>query len=120
MCNYITIDNCLMDEFGNNDAYSTLHGLHLEYSNGDHRMVIRLEFRKFCLLFACLQNGQILPSNRLESTQKFMQVGVDVTYMYTNFCGCDLSGFGDTATFKKINGQISFQTMDYSSWSSKI
>ena len=34
-----------------------------------------------------------------------MQVGVDVTYMYINFGGHDLYGFGDTATFK--NGQIS-------------
>ena len=34
-----------------------------------------------------------------------MQVGVDVTCMYTNFGGRDLSGFGDIATFK--NGQIS-------------
>ena len=37
--------------------------------------------------------------------KKFMQVGVDVTCMYIDFGGCDLSGFGDTATFK--NGQIS-------------
>ena len=37
--------------------------------------------------------------------KKFMHVGVDVTCMYTNFGGCDLSGFGDTATLK--NGQIS-------------
>ena len=43
--------------------------------------------------------------NRLK---KFMQVGVDVTYMYTNFGGCDLSGFGDTVTFK--NGQFSLST----------
>ena len=40
--------------------------------------------------------------------KKFMQVGVDVTYMYTNFGGCDLSGFGDIATFK--NGQFSLST----------
>ena len=40
--------------------------------------------------------------NRLK---KFMQVGIDVTYMYINFSGHDLYGFGDTATFK--NGQIS-------------
>ena len=33
--------------------------------------------------------------------KKFMQIGVDVTYMYTNFGGCDLSGFGDIATFQK-------------------
>ena len=37
--------------------------------------------------------------------KKFMQVGIDVTCMYTIFDGRDLSGFGDIATFK--NGQIS-------------
>ena len=37
--------------------------------------------------------------------KKFMQVGIDVTCMYTNFGGHVLSGFGDTATLK--NGQIS-------------
>ena len=37
-----------------------------------------------------------------------MQVSVDVTYMYTNFGGRDLSGFGDIDTFK--NGQISPST----------
>ena len=40
--------------------------------------------------------------------KKFMQVGVDVTCMYTNFGGCGLFGFGDTATLK--NGQISLST----------
>ena len=40
--------------------------------------------------------------NRLK---KFMQIGVDVTCMYTNFGECDFSGFGDIGTFK--NGQIS-------------
>ena len=37
--------------------------------------------------------------------KKFLQVGIDVTCMYTEFGGCGLSGFGDTATLK--NGQIS-------------
>ena len=37
--------------------------------------------------------------------KKFMHVGIDVKFMHTNFGGCGLSGFGDTATFK--NGQIS-------------
>ena len=37
--------------------------------------------------------------------KKFMQVGADVTCMYTNFGGCGLFGFGDTAALK--NGQIS-------------
>ena len=49
--------------------------------------------------------------------KKFMQVGVDVTYMHTNFGERDLSGFGDIATFK--NGKFPFPTMDYSPWSSK-
>ena len=39
----------------------------------------------------------------LNQLKKFVQVGVDVTCMYTNFGGCDLSGFGDTTTLK--NGQ---------------
>ena len=34
-----------------------------------------------------------------------MQVGVNVTCMYTNFGGCSFSNFGDIATFK--NSQIS-------------
>ena len=44
----------------------------------------------------------LIDQNRLK---KFMQVGIDVTCMYTNFGGCGLFGFGDTATLK--NGQIS-------------
>ena len=41
-------------------------------------------------------------------SKKIMQVGVDVTCINTNFGGCDLSGFGDIATFK--NGQFSLST----------
>ena len=37
--------------------------------------------------------------------KKFVQIGVDVTCMYTDFGGCGRSGFGDTATLK--NDQIS-------------
>ena len=40
--------------------------------------------------------------NRLK---KFMQVGIDVKCMHTNFSGHALPSFGDIATFK--NGQIS-------------
>ena len=43
--------------------------------------------------------------NRSESAQKFMQVGIDVKCMHTNFGGRGLSSFGDIATFK--NSQIS-------------
>ena len=44
----------------------------------------------------------LIDRNRLK---KFMQVGIDVKCMCTNFGGCGLSGFRDTATLK--NGQIS-------------
>ena len=36
--------------------------------------------------------------NRLK---KFMQVGIDVKCMHTDFGGCDLFGFRDMATFQK-------------------
>ena len=50
--------------------------------------------------------------------EKFMQVGIDVKCMYTNFGGRGLSSFGDIATFK--NGQISPSDHGlYSPWSSK-
>ena len=45
---------------------------------------------------------KLIDRNQLK---KILQVGVDVTCIYTNFGGHDLSGSGDTATFK--NGQIS-------------
>ena len=48
---------------------------------------------------------ELIDRNRLK---KIMQVGVDVTYMHTNCGGCDLSGFGDTATLK--NGHFSLST----------
>ena len=47
----------------------------------------------------------LIDRNRLK---KFMQVGIDVTCMHTNFGGRGLSGFGDIATLK--NGQISLST----------
>ena len=37
--------------------------------------------------------------------KKFMQVGIDVKCMHTNFGGCSFFNFRDIATFK--NGQIS-------------
>ena len=46
------------------------------------------------------------PKNLINRNQleKFMLVGIDVKCMHTNFCGHDLSSFGDIATFK--NGQF--------------
>ena len=40
--------------------------------------------------------------------KKFMQVGIDVKFMYTDFGGHDPFSFGDTATLK--NSQISLST----------
>ena len=56
----------------------------------------------------------LINRNRLK---KFMQVGIDVTCMHTNFGGCGFFGFGDIATFK--NGQISISEHGLSPWSSK-
>ena len=39
----------------------------------------------------------LIDRNRLK---KFMQIGIDVTYIHTNFGGRDLFGFGDIGTFK--------------------
>ena len=47
-----------------------------------------------------------------------MHVGIDVTFMYTNFGGHILFSFGDIATLK--SAKFPFLTMDYSPWSSKI
>ena len=44
----------------------------------------------------------LIDRNRLK---KFMHVWIDVKFIHTNFGGCGLFGFGDTATFK--NSQIS-------------
>ena len=62
---------------------------------------------------ATLKNGQFFLSspwsskNLIDQNQlkKFMQVGIDVTCMYTDFGGRGLFSFGDTATLK--NGQFS-------------
>ena len=43
-----------------------------------------------------------------------MQVGVNVTYMYTRFGGRGLSGFRDMATFQ--NGQISLSRKNLIDW----
>ena len=40
----------------------------------------------------------LIDRNRLK---KFMQVGINITCMYTSFGGRGLSGFGDIATFQK-------------------
>ena len=48
--------------------------------------------------------------NRLK---KFMQVGIDIKCVHTNFGGRCFSGFGDTVTSK--TAKFPFPTMDYKS-----
>ena len=59
-------------------------------------------FLKFPFRPSPWSSKNLLDQNWLK---KFMQVGIDVTCMYTKFGGRGLSGFGDKATLK--NGQIS-------------
>ena len=66
------------------------------------------------------KNGQISPSdhglypwsskNLIDRNwlKKFMQIGIDIKFIHTNFGGCGFFGFGDTTTFK--NDQISLST----------
>ena len=46
-----------------------------------------------------LSSEILIYRNRLK---KFMQVGMDVEYMLTNFGGCGLSGFGDKISLWSI------------------
>ena len=41
----------------------------------------------------------LIDQNQLK---KFMQIGIDVKFMYTNFGGCGLSGFGDKISLWSI------------------
>ena len=56
----------------------------------------------FLSMYSPWSSKNLIDRNRLK---KFMQVGIDVTCMHTNFGGCGFFGFRDIATFK--NGQIS-------------
>ena len=53
-------------------------------------------------LYSPWSSKNSIDRNRLK---KFMQVGIDVKCMHTNFSGRAFPGFGDIATFK--NSQIS-------------
>ena len=57
--------------------------------------------------FLTMDYSPWLSKNLIDRNQlkKFIQVGIDVKCMHTNFGGRGHSGFGDTATLK--NGQIS-------------
>ena len=52
----------------------------------------------------------LIIQNRLN---KFMQVGIDVTCMHTNFGWRDVSGFEDIATFKNVQISLSDHGLPY-------
>ena len=72
------------------------------------------KFRLRPMDYSPWSSKNLIDRNRLK---KIMQVGVDVTYIHTNFGGRNFSGFGDIATFK--TAKFLFRPMDYSPWSSK-
>ena len=65
-------------------------------------ILLLLKTAKFPFWTSPWSSKKLIDQNQLK---KFMQVGVDVTCMYTDFVGHGLSSFEDSATFKK--GQIS-------------
>ena len=68
-------------------------------------ILLLLKTAKFPFLsmdYSPWSSKNLIDRNRLK---KFMQVGIDIKYMHTNFGGRGFSGFGDITTFK--NGQIS-------------
>ena len=85
-------DTCMHTNFGG-------HGLS---SFGD---IATFKMAKFPLLtmdYSPWSSKNLIDQNR---PKKFMQVGIDVKCMYTNFGGRGLLSFRDIATFK--NSQIS-------------
>ena len=84
-CMHINFGGC--DLFGFGDTATLKNG---QFSLSDHG------------LYSPWSSKNLIDRNRLK---KFMQVWIDVTCIHTNFGGCDLFSFGDTATLK--NGQFS-------------
>ena len=81
------------------------HGL---FGFGDIATFKKSKFPFLNMDYSPWSSKNLINRNRLK---KFMQVGIDVTCMQTNFGGHGLFGFGDIATFK--NGKFPFPTMDY-------
>ena len=66
-------------------------------------------------LYSPWSSKNLIDRNRLN---KFMQVGIDVKFMHTDFGGCGFFGFGDMATFQK-RPIFLFGAWAISPWSSK-
>ena len=75
----------------------TNFGGHDLFSFGDIATFKNSQFPLSTHGYSPWSSKNVIDRNRLK---KIMLVDVDVTYMHTNFGGCDFFGFGDTATFK--------------------
>ena len=83
---------CMYTDFGGCDLYGF----------GDTGTFKNANFSFLTMDYSPWSSKNLIDWNWLK---KFIHVGIDITYMYTNFGGCGLYGFGDTGTLK--NGQIS-------------
>ena len=106
----------VIKKFNGSKLAQKIHASRGRYQVHAHQFwcVGSLRFRRYCYLsktakfpfrgmdYSPWSSKNIINRNPLK---KFMQVGIDVTCMQTNFGGHGLFGFGDIATFK--NGQIS-------------
>ena len=83
---------CMHTNFGGCDVFSF----------GDTATSKTVKFPFLTMDYSPWSSKNSIDRNRLK---KFMQLWIDEICMYTDFGGCGLFGFGDTATLK--NGQIS-------------
>ena len=127
-CMYINFGGHVLFDFGD---IATIKNSQISLSDLSKNLIDRNQLKKFmqvdidvtCLytdfggrvIFGfgdttTLKNDQISLSDHPWSSKnlinrnwpkKFMQVGIDVKFMHTKFGGCDLSSFGDIATFQK-------------------
>ena len=102
----------VIEKFNQLELAQKIHASRSQYQVYAHQFwwVWSLQFWRYCYLskttnfpfwgmdYSPLSSKNLINRNRLK---KFMQVGIDVKCMHTNFGGRDLSGFGDIATFQK-------------------
>ena len=102
----------VVKKFNRSESAQKIHanrdGCHMHAPNfggcdlSSFRDIVTLKNSQFSLSEDGLSSKNLIDRNRLK---KFMQIGMDVTCMHTNFGGRDLSGFEDITTPK--NGQFS-------------
>ena len=77
--------------------HTNFHGRGL-FGFGDMATFKKAKFPFPTMDYSPWSSKNLIDRNQLK---KFMQVGIDVKFIHTNFDGCGLFGFGDMATFQK-------------------